>query len=857
MKRLTVGIIAHVDAGKTTLAESMLYLTGSIRRQGRVDHRDTFLDTHSLERERGITIFSKQAVIEKGEYRITLLDTPGHVDFSAEAERVFSILDCAILVISASEGVQAHTETLWFLLRKYKVPAFIFVTKTDITDRTDDSLREELSSSFGDGIVDFSVEKNADFLEHVAMTDEKTLDGFMERGTVSDDEIRSLVGEGKLFPCYFGSGLKNKGVDALLEGLTEYAPVKEYGDVFGARVYKIEHDKSGARLTHIKVTGGSLSVRESVEYTPDGTDEPLEEKITGIRVYSGTKYETPEEVTAGDICALTGLTATYAGEGLGFEPDERAHYLDPVLNYRMAFPKGTDLKAVLPKLRVIEEEEPLLHIVYNERFGEIHAQLMGQVQTEVLTEIIKERLNTDVTFDGGRILYKETVSAAVEGVGHFEPLRHYAEVHVLIEPAERGSGMTFATAVSENSLSRNWQRLILTHLEEKQHKGTLTGSPLTDVKITLVAGRAHIKHTEGGDFRQATYRAVRQGLMFSRAAGCCVLLEPYYDFTLTVPAECVGRAIADIIARHGRFEQHDSGVDTVVIVGEAPVALFSDYAKEVAAYTRGKGKLSCRTGKYLPCHNAEEVIASIGYEPEVDIRNTPDSVFCSHGAGVVIPWHMVREYMHLEGIEMPDGEDRAAEAREIRKNIDIDEKELEAIMEREFGPIKRREYGKPKEQSFLPNVKEKKYKRSLYIIDGYNVIFAWDELKSIADDDLETARRQLSSILSNYQAFTKREMIVVFDAYNVKGAVERKFDEEGLHIVYTKEGELGDTYIEKLIDSIGRDFNVRVVTSDALIQLQAVRSGVLRLSAREFRDEIIAVDKEIVEILNKLKNKKR
>ena len=855
MKKLTVGIIAHVDAGKTTLAESMLYLTGSIRRQGRVDHRDTFLDTHSLERERGITIFSKQAIIEANGCRLTLLDTPGHVDFSAEAERVFSVLDCAVLVISASEGVQSHTETLWHLLDKYRIPTFVFVTKGDLSSRSADELTDELCGAFGEGVVDFTAERDQRFFERVAMTDEAALDGFTESGEVSDETICRLIKERKLFPCTHGSGLKNIGVDSLIDCVTRYAQPQEYGDEFAAKVYKIEHDKQGGRITHIKVTGGSIAVRQSVAYTPGGADEPVDEKITGIRVYSGAKYENVTTAEAGDICAVTGLTGTYAGQGLGCETGDTAHYLEPVLYYRMAFPKGTDLKAMLPKLRQIEEEEPLMHIVYNERFGEIHAQLMGQVQTEVLTSIIKERFDADVTFDSGRIMYKETVAAPVEGVGHFEPLRHYAEVHLLIEPQPRGSGLSFDTSVSENTLSRNWQRLILTHLAEKRHRGTLTGSPLTDVKITLVAGRAHLKHTEGGDFRQATYRAVRQGLMVSRAAGECVLLEPYYDFRMTVPSECVGHAISDIVARHGTFEQHDGG-EYVTIVGEAPVALFSDYAKEVAAYTHGKGKLSCRAGRYLPCHNADEVVESTAYDPTADLSNTPDSVFCSHGAGVAIPWYMVRDYMHLEGLDgLGEEEIAPIEPQVIKKNLDIDEKELEAIMEREFGPIKRREYGKPKEQPFLPDVKNKKYKKSLYIIDGYNVIFAWDELKSLADSDLEEARRQLCEILSNYQAFTKRDIVVVFDAYNVKGSVERKFDYHGLHIVYTKEGELGDTYIEKLIDSIGKDFNVRVVTSDGLIQLQAVKSGILRLSAREFRDECTAVDGEIAEILRKLKQK--
>lgn len=855
MRKLTVGIIAHVDAGKTTLAESMLYLTGKIRRQGRVDHRDTFLDTHALERERGITIFSKQAVIEHNGTKITLLDTPGHVDFSAETERVLSVIDCAVLVISASEGVQAHTETLWYLLERYGVPTFIFVTKTDLVARSNTEIAGELAASFGEGCVDFSLSHDDGFYERLAMCEERLLDDFLESGAIDEGEIPPLVSSRKLFPCYFGSGLKNTGVDALLDGMVKYAPIPEYGEEFGAKVFKIEHDKSGGRLTHMKITGGSLATRQPIEYTPIGGDEPKIEKITGIRVYSGAKYDAPDTVSAGDICAVTGLSDTFAGQGIGIERADSVRYLEPVLNYRIALPSGIDPKTMLPKLRLLEEEEPLLRIVWNERFGEIHAQLMGQVQIEVLTSIIKERFGADVSFDNGRIMYKETISAPAEGVGHFEPLRHYAEVHLLLEPAERGSGLTFSSAVSENSLSRNWQRLILTHLEEKQHRGTLTGSPITDMKITLVAGRAHIKHTEGGDFRQATYRAVRQGLMRLREAGDCILLEPYYEFKMTVPGECIGRAISDIVARNGVFEQNPSG-DVVTLTGEVPVSTFYDYAKELATYTHGCGKLSCRSGRYLPCHNTDEVVASLGYDPTADIRNTPDSVFCAHGAGVVIPWDLVPEYMHLEGFDVKRDEDELPTApRTIERNLNVDEKELEAIMEREFGPIKRRVYGKPKEQPFLPDVKQKKYKKSLYIIDGYNLIFAWEELSAIAEDDLEEARRQLCDILANYQAFTKREIIVVFDAYNVKNPTRRKLDVQGLHIVFTKENELGDTYIEKMIDEIGKDFSVRVVTSDAMIQLQAVKTGILRLSAREFIEEVLATDEEIAQIIKKLKNR--
>ena len=857
MKNLVVGILAHVDAGKTTLSEALLYTTGKIKKAGRVDHRNTYLDTHELERDRGITIFSKQAIFETPNIKVTLLDTPGHVDFSAEAERTLSVLDYAILVISGSEGVQAHTETLWHLLERYSVPTFIFVTKMDLSSYDKEFLMKDLTAHLSPACVDFTTEE--DLHERVAMTDEELLDKFMECGHVDEDDITNLTAKRRLFPCFFGSGLKMDGIESLITALEKYTENKKYPEEFSARVYKIGHDVSGGKITYMKITGGKLTQRQLLRYTPAVEAEALEEKITGIRAYSGAKFEQLDSCAAGQVCAVTGLSGTYSGQGLGSESNTSSPYLEPVLNYRIVLPKDADPRVIMPKLKLLEEEEPLLHIVWNERFGEIHAQLMGQVQCEILVSLIKDRIGIDVSFADGHIMYKETVTAAGEGVGHFEPLRHYSEVHLVLEPLPRGSGIVFDTVADENHFERNWQRLVLFFLEAKTHLGVLTGSPITDMKITLVAGRAHLKHTSGGDFREATYRAVRHGLMMLRERGKCQLLEPYYAFSLEVPGECIGRAMSDIVARHGTFSEHESAPGTSRLVGRAPVASISDYAKEVASYTHGKGRFSCRVDGYYLCHNSDEVISALAYEPEADLDNTPDSVFCSHGAGFVVPWWQVTDYMHLGGVEVKQEIDltKPIEPRVIQQNINIDEKELEAIMEREFGPIKRRVYGKPKEQAHLPDVKNQKFKKSLYVIDGYNVIFACEELSAIAEHDLETARRDLCDILANYHGFTKRDIVVVFDAYNVKGSVERKFDHNGVNVVFTKEDELGDTYIEKFVDKIGKDYNVRVVTSDGLIQLQAFRSGVLRLSAREFWSEITAVDEEINEILKELKKNTR
>lgn len=851
MKKLAIGILAHVDAGKTTLAEALLYKSGKIKKLGRVDHRNTYLDTHEFERARGITIFSKQATLTIGDMDITLLDTPGHTDFSGECERTLSVIDYAILVISGLDGVQSHTETIWELLSKYKVPTFIFITKMDLSQKSREELLSDLSANLSPQCVDMT-DESEDGEEHIAMCDETLLEKYASGEKISDGDIKKLVIDRKIFPCYFGSGLKLDGLDRFTEDLDRFTEEKKYPDEFGARVYKITRDPSGVRLTHMKITGGRLSVRSPIEYTPHGGEEEIEEKVAMLRRYSGAKFESVEEVRAGDICAAAGLSGTYIGEGLGIEKETVSPFLEPILNYRINLPKDADPKKLFQRLKELEEEEPLLNIVWNERFSEIHAQIMGDVQTEILCGLISERFGVNVTFDEGSILYRETVSKPVEGIGHFEPLRHYSEVHLIIEPGERGSGVVYENKCPDGILAGNWQRLILSNLAEKQHIGVLTGSPLTDVRIVLISGRAHVKHTQGGDFREAAYRAVRQGLMCAEN----ILLEPYYNFRLELPGEFLGRAMSDIAFRHGSFTEHETTPGTSVLTGRAPVSDIADYAREVASYTHGRGKLSLRSDGYYPCHNTEEIVARSAYDPEADLSNTPDSVFCAHGAGFVVPWNEVRDYMHIEAADISDDEIKPIEPKLIKKNLDIDEKELEAIMQREFGPIKRRVYSEP-EKPFMPDVKTKKYKKSLYIIDAYNVIFAWEELAAVAEYDLEGARHQLCDILANYKAFTGRDIILVFDAYNVKGALERKFYYNGVNVVYTKEGELGDTYIEKLTNKIGQDYSVRVITSDGMIQLQAVRSGVLRMSASEFKVEITSADLEIAEILRELREKSR
>ena len=827
-KKLTAGILAHVDAGKTTLSEALLFRAGMLRKLGRVDHRDTFLDTHALERERGITIFSKQARIRTDELDLTLLDTPGHADLSGETERAVAAMDVAILVVSGTDGVQAHTETLWSVLLRAKVPTFLFVTKMDAAKQSREALLEDLRASFGEGCLELPADPEA-----LAMLDEAALEAYMETGTVSDEEIVRLIRRRKLFPVCFGSGLRLEGVDEFLALLTKYAPEPPRPAIFGARVYKIGRDAQAGRLTFLKLTGGTLSVRDTLRYR-GVSGKIVEEKAAQLRLYSGQKFETVPSVSAGDVVAVTGLTETRPGQGLGAEPDAETPLLTPALGYRIGLPAGVDPRTVLPKLRQLEEEEPLLHVVWQPNLGEIQAQLMGPLQTDVLVSLIQERFNLEVSVGAGRILYRETIAAPVEGVGHFEPLRHYAEVHLLLEPAEPGSGLTFSSAVSEDDLDLNWQRLILTHLAEKEHVGVLTGSPLTDVRITLLAGRAHLKHTEGGDFRQATYRAVRQGLMQAQN----ILLEPYYRFRLEVPYGDVGRAISDIQTMGGVHDAPEEMGGKMVLTGSAPVSAMAEYMTEVAAYTRGRGRFSCHVEGYKPCQNAEAVIAQRHYDPEADLENTPDSVFCAHGAGIVVKWKDVPQYMHLDtgfGKTPPSAE---MQPKLRRRNLDIDEKELEAIMAREFGPVRQNLYIPPKVVSAaeLPTLAPKVPER--IIVDGYNVIFAWEELKALAEKNLDAARSKLVDTLINYQSYTAAEVVLVFDAYQVPGGVGAKYSEGPLHVVFTRENETADMYIERLVDEIGRNESVRVVTSDSLVRLGALRAGVLCTSSAEFKNEV-------------------
>ena len=847
MKKTVLGIVAHVDAGKTTLTEAMLYLSGQIRSLGRVDHRNSFLDNNDQERERGITIFSKQAMLQWKNLAVTLLDTPGHVDFSAEMERTLQVLDAAVLVISGTDGVQAHTETLWSLLEDYKIPVFVFITKMDASNLSREELMHDLRTHLSEGCIDMCGESE-ERDEAIALLDENCLEAYMETGTVDPANITRLIGERKLYPCYFGSGLKLDGVEEFLDALEAYTPEIHAPDVFGAKVYKILRDSRGKRLTCMRITGGKLSVRDAIRYLPLHGSEPLEEKVAEIRLYSGQKYETAETAEAGTICSVAGLTGTWPGQGLGIEPDSNAPILESVLGYRMIFPKGTDLQTVLPRLRMLEEEDPTLHLVWEPTLGEIQLQLMGSVQTEILRNIIRDRFDLDVQFGPGRILYRETIAEPVEGVGHYEPLRHYAEVHLLLEPGEPGSGLTFDSVCSTDTLDLNWQRLIFTHLEEKVHRGVLTGAPITDMKITLTAGRAHLKHTEGGDFRQATYRAVRQGLMRAKS----VLLEPYYRFRLEVPTEQIGRAISDIRLMGGEHEAPETIDGKAVLCGTAPVAAMAEYGTEVAAYTCGRGRFSCRAEGYRPCINAQAVIEQAAYDPESDLDNSPDSIFCAHGAGFVVKWNQVEEYMHLPALFPSKGtevEGKTAAVTSSRSgngsSISIDEKELEAIMEREFGPIRRKQYASPTVNG--KNVQQLRWqpRKERLIVDGYNLIFAWDELRKLASESLDSAREKLIDKMINYSGFTNRETVLVFDAYKVPGGQGEKYDSANLHVAYTRENESADLYIERLADEIGKNEAVRVVTSDSLIRLTALRAGVLRTSSKEFQAEVEEALKEM------------
>ena len=829
-RRVVIGITAHVDAGKTTLAEAMLYRTGQLRKLGRVDHGSAAMDSHLLERERGITIFLSQAELPLGDMEVTLLDTPGHVDFSAEMERTLSVLDYAILVISGVDGVQAHTRTLWRLLELYRVPTFLFVTKMDFGRRDRDCLMESLRHELGEGCVDFTPAARDRRMEQLATCREDALEAYLDTGMVPEELVRQLVRQRLVFPCWFGSGLKLEGIDEFLEGLARYVEPPAYPAAFSARVFKISHDAQGKRLTHLKVTGGTLRVRDAISYGG------RQEKAAQLRIYTGGRFRPVDQVPAGGICAVQGLTATWGGQGLGEREEAVRPVLEPVMRYRMALPPDCDSRVLLPQLRQLEEEDPQLR--FTARDGELHVSLMGRVQAEILRSLVAQRFGVEVELDRGRVLYKETIDAPVEGVGHYEPLRHYAEVHLLLEPLPQGSGLVLATRCPEDDLDRSWQRLIMSHLQEKTHLGVLTGSPVTDMKITLMSGRVHIKHTEGGDFRQATYRAVRQGLMQARSR----LLEPYYAFRLEVPPEQLGRAISDVRLRSGSFDAPEEAGDMTLLRGRVPVTEFDDYAQEVASYTGGRGRLSLEPAGDGPCHNSDAVIAAADYDPEADLENTPDSVFCAHGGGFPVKWNRVAEYMHLPGcLEKPRDEEAPARRRCIR----LDDAELEAIMAREFGPVRRPLYRAPEKRETLPDTGLREIGQRYYVVDGYNVIFDWDELHALADRDLSAARERLMDTLCGWAAFTHTQVVLVFDGYKVPGSLGEKFDYRGIHVVYTKERETGDMYIERFLQQVGKNDHVRVVASDGLIQLSAVRTGVMRMSSAEFGRQVAEASDQI------------
>ncbi len=845
-RRLVLGIFAQVDAGKTTLSEALLYKTGALRTLGRVDHGDAHLDTHELERARGITIFSKQARFETERLAVTLLDTPGHADFAPEAERVMPVIDCALLLVSGTDGVQGHTLTLWRLLQHYGVPVVLFFNKMDLPGADRAALLADARTALSDRCAAL------DDAESVALSSEALLEYFLNTGALDDALAADAVAKRELFPCLFGSARQLDGIDELLRALEHLAPVPVYPAELSARVYQIAHDPQGNRLTFLKVTGGTLAVRSAVRcHRPDG--EPLEAKVTQLRLYSGAEFEAVQQVPAGDVCAALGLSGLLAGDTLGDAAPDRGAALEPVMSYCIRLPADLDPQLALPKLRLLEEEEPQLRMVWDARLREIRVQLMGAVQLEILQSLIRMRFGWDVTFDTGRISYRETIAAPVEGVGHFEPLRHYAEVHLILAPLPQGSGLVFDTICSEDVLDRNWQHLILTHLQEKQHLGVLTGSPVTDLRITLAAGRAHLKHTEGGDFRQATYRAVRQGLMKAES----ILLEPYYAFRLTVPPEQIGRAISDIRAKSGSFDPPVETPGGTLLQGRAPVSELRDYARDVAAYTRGRGRLSCEVAGYFPCHNTEVVVAALAYDPAADLENTPDSVFCSHGAGITIPWDQVEENMHLESVLRPKPAAAPAAAPRVRtQNLDLDEKELQRIIEREFGPQKTPLYRPPAAKAEAAVTLPPRRKEYL-IVDGYNMIFAWDGLREQAGYDLSGARERLLDLLSNYCGFHPCELIVVFDSYRVRGGTGSRSSHNNLRVVYTQEDESADLYIETLVGKIGKNYAVRVATSDALIQLSALRSGVLRVSAAELERELERTNGEIAAVLRRLREEAR
>ena len=852
-KQLVIGILAHVDSGKTTLSEAMLYGTGTIRKLGRVDHKDAFLDTDALEKARGITIFSKQALFTAGNTDFTLLDTPGHVDFSTETERTLQVLDYAVLVISGTDGVQSHTETLWRLLRRYRIPTFVFVNKMDLPGPGREALLTQLNRRLGDGFVDFGAEQ-ADRDEALALCDERLMETMLDRGILTDTDLIPAIARRHVFPCWFGSALKLQGVDALVEGLDRYTRPAPALEAFGAKAFKVSQDEQGNRLTWLRVTGGALKVKAQLTGEVDG--EPWAEKANQLRLYSGAKFTLAECIGPGQVCAVTGLTKARPGEGLGAERDSDLPVLEPVLSYQVLLPEGADVHAALGKLHRLEEEEPQLHVVWNETLGEIHVQLMGEIQLEVLKSLLAERYGLEVSFGPGGILYKETITEAMESVGHYEPLRHYAEVHLKLEPLPRGSGMQFAADCREEVLDKNWQRLVLTHLEEKQHLGVLIGAPLTDVKITLIAGRAHLKHTEGGDFRQATYRAVRQGLMMADQIHKTQLLEPWYAFRLELPSDNVGRAMNDIQNMGGSFDPPETGADgdTTLLTGTAPASTMRSYPMEVVGYTRGRGHLTLTLDGYRPCHNAAEVIEAAGYEPEHDLDNPADSVFCAHGAGFVVPWEQVRSHMHVDsGWGKTAKTEEAVQARPrrmaaYRATLEEDA-ELLKIFEQTYGPIKRDPLAafRPTQKRERPdfNAEQWEIQPEYLLVDGYNIIFAWDELNALSKESLEAARHRLMDILCNYQGFKKCVLILVFDAYRVPGSPGSIEQYHNIHVVYTREAETADMFIERVTHEIGKGRRVRVATSDGMEQVIILGHGALRVSARMFHEEVQEAEKEI------------
>lgn len=848
MKKTTIGIFAHVDAGKTTLCEALLFNTGVIRRLGRVDHRDSWFDTHTLERSRGVTIFSKQATISLDDCEFTILDTPGHVDFAAEAERTMPVLDAAILVLSGPAGIQSHTATLWKLLQRYQIPTIIFCTKMDMYTSPAEEILRSIRSLLTSNAVNMTGGIDGDSLsnevqEEIAALDEQLMDSYLDGHEVYPADARKLFYSRRLVPCIFGSGLKLTGIDDLVSLLVLLSEEKHYLEHPSGKIYKISRDRNDTRLSHLKVTGGSFHVRDSVSYVAaDGT--AVTEKITGIRVYNGEKYKNVDSAESGDIVAVSGLEHTFSGGILGDETNSSAPVLEPVMVYRIALPEGTDPRTVLSKLSRLEEEDPLLRIVWDERIGEIHANIMGDLQGEILKSLIESRFGIQVNIDEGRVLYKETVAAPVEGIGHFEPLRHYAEVHLLIEPNEPGSGIEYGSVCHTDDLAINWQRLIISSLEEKQHIGVLGGFPLTDVRILIASGRAHLKHTEGGDFREASWRAVRQGLMKAQN----VLLEPYYSYRLIIPTELIGRAINDIRSMYGDFVSEQMPDGNTMISGTAPVSEMQGYAATVASYTSGIGSFSCISAGYRPCHNTETVLSEKGYDPERDVQNSPDSVFCRHGAGFSVKWNDVEKYMHLE----PALKENKTPAPEKNRSLNLDEKALESLMEREFGPIRRRQYGEASVIREADNSADIYSRKNRLILDGYNVIFAWEDLNSLAEKSLDLARTRLMDIMADYLGFTGNPVVIVFDAYRSTNDSGKRFNHHGVDVVFTETGQSADAYIEKLSNEIGKDENVKVVSSDNLVRTGVTRSGVMHMSSRSFREEIDRVNDRISDVVSRL-----